>query len=107
MRCQLNNRHNFFQSATAKYSPSKIQSHGDPPTTRFRKTFLEERENAITQKCYCSRSNAKYLHVIDSVRELLISGQGIGSEAYHEFETSTSKDPPCRAAMHVKSVGEL
>ncbi|GFT10157.1 hypothetical protein TNCV_1115801 [Trichonephila clavipes] len=24
---------------------------------------------------------------------------------WHEFEPSTTKDPPCRAAMHVKSVG--
>ncbi|GFS84657.1 hypothetical protein TNCV_4607741 [Trichonephila clavipes] len=24
--------------------------------------------------------------------------------AYHEFELSTTKDPPCREAMHVKSV---
>ncbi|GFS97289.1 hypothetical protein TNCV_1824551 [Trichonephila clavipes] len=33
------------------------------------------------------------------------SGQGIGSWlACHEFEPSTTKDPSCRAAMHVKSV---
>ncbi|GFU89297.1 hypothetical protein TNCV_1078941, partial [Trichonephila clavipes] len=25
----------------------------------------------------------------------------------HEFEACTTKDPPCRAAMHVKSVKEL
>ncbi|GFT05453.1 retrovirus-related Pol polyprotein from transposon 412 [Trichonephila clavipes] len=32
------------------------------------------------------------------------SGQGIGSwQACHEIERSTTKDPPCRAAMHVKS----
>ncbi|GFU81022.1 hypothetical protein TNCV_1277671 [Trichonephila clavipes] len=32
-------------------------------------------------------------------------GQGIGSWlACHEFESSTTKDPPCRGAMHVKSV---
>ncbi|GFV56148.1 hypothetical protein TNCV_1489251 [Trichonephila clavipes] len=31
--------------------------------------------------------------------------QGIGSwQACHEFESSTTKDPPCRAAMRVKSV---
>ncbi|GFT41769.1 hypothetical protein TNCV_4708241 [Trichonephila clavipes] len=33
------------------------------------------------------------------------SGQGIGSwQACHDFEPSTTKDPPCREAMHVKSV---
>ncbi|GFW40837.1 hypothetical protein TNCV_4368851 [Trichonephila clavipes] len=33
------------------------------------------------------------------------SNQGIGSwHAYHEFEPSTTKDPPCKAAMLVKSV---
>ncbi|GFU19118.1 hypothetical protein TNCV_4397191 [Trichonephila clavipes] len=33
------------------------------------------------------------------------SGQGIGSWlACHEFELSTTKDLPCRGAMHVKSV---
>ncbi|GFU55681.1 hypothetical protein TNCV_1649901 [Trichonephila clavipes] len=33
------------------------------------------------------------------------SGQGIGAwQACHEFKPSTTKDPPCRAAMHVKSV---
>ncbi|GFW10947.1 hypothetical protein TNCV_4459221 [Trichonephila clavipes] len=33
------------------------------------------------------------------------SGEGIGSSyACNEFETSTTKDPPCREAMHVKSV---
>ncbi|GFW91575.1 uncharacterized protein TNCV_4499951 [Trichonephila clavipes] len=33
------------------------------------------------------------------------SGQGIRYWlACHEFELSTTKDPPCRAAMHVKSV---
>ncbi|GFV06147.1 hypothetical protein TNCV_650031 [Trichonephila clavipes] len=32
-------------------------------------------------------------------------GQGIGSwQICHEFDPSTTKDPPCRAAMHVKSV---
>ncbi|GFU73807.1 hypothetical protein TNCV_554351 [Trichonephila clavipes] len=32
-------------------------------------------------------------------------GQGIGSwQAYHEFEPSTTTDPLCRGAMHVKSV---
>ncbi|GFU83799.1 hypothetical protein TNCV_1694691 [Trichonephila clavipes] len=32
-------------------------------------------------------------------------GQGIGSWlACHEFEASTTKDPSCREAMHVKSV---
>ncbi|GFS89697.1 hypothetical protein TNCV_3787371 [Trichonephila clavipes] len=36
------------------------------------------------------------------------SGQGIGSwQACHEFKPLTTKDPPCRAAMHVKSVLEL
>ncbi|GFT83947.1 hypothetical protein TNCV_2020251 [Trichonephila clavipes] len=35
----------------------------------------------------------------------LPSGQGIGSwQACHECKSSTTKDPPCRAAMHVKSV---
>ncbi|GFW90872.1 hypothetical protein TNCV_2418651 [Trichonephila clavipes] len=33
------------------------------------------------------------------------SGQSIGSwVACHEFEPSTTEDPPCRGAMHVKSV---
>ncbi|GFV67865.1 uncharacterized protein TNCV_926311 [Trichonephila clavipes] len=33
------------------------------------------------------------------------SGQGIGSWlACHKLEPSTAKDPPCRGAMHVKSV---
>ncbi|GFU29753.1 hypothetical protein TNCV_4745781 [Trichonephila clavipes] len=33
------------------------------------------------------------------------SGQGIGSWLVcHEFEPSTTKDPPCRTAMHAKSV---
>ncbi|GFV78575.1 hypothetical protein TNCV_1888811 [Trichonephila clavipes] len=35
----------------------------------------------------------------------LPSGQNIGSWlACHEFEPSTIKDPPCRGAIHVKSV---
>ncbi|GFT21843.1 hypothetical protein TNCV_3179501 [Trichonephila clavipes] len=35
-------------------------------------------------------------------------GQGIESWlAYLEFEPSATKDPPCRAAMHVKSIREL
>ncbi|GFW81922.1 hypothetical protein TNCV_2885961 [Trichonephila clavipes] len=33
------------------------------------------------------------------------SGKDIGSwQAFHEFEPSTTKHPPCRGAMHVKSV---
>ncbi|GFU57002.1 hypothetical protein TNCV_1778761 [Trichonephila clavipes] len=33
------------------------------------------------------------------------SGQGIGSWlASHEFEPSTTKDPPCKGAMHVRAV---
>ncbi|GFU74230.1 hypothetical protein TNCV_4168211 [Trichonephila clavipes] len=36
------------------------------------------------------------------------SGQGIGSwQACHEFVLSTTKDPPCREAMHVKSLNVL
>ncbi|GFX83128.1 hypothetical protein TNCV_4987221 [Trichonephila clavipes] len=35
----------------------------------------------------------------------LPSGQGIGScLACHKFEPGTTKDPPCRGRMHVKSV---
>ncbi|GFY12021.1 uncharacterized protein TNCV_4975211 [Trichonephila clavipes] len=34
--------------------------------------------------------------------------QGIRSrQACHEFELSTIKDPPCREAMHVKSIKSL
>ncbi|GFU76181.1 hypothetical protein TNCV_550381, partial [Trichonephila clavipes] len=33
------------------------------------------------------------------------SDKGIGSwQAGHEFQPSTTKDPPCWGAMHVKSV---
>ncbi|GFX92043.1 hypothetical protein TNCV_5005071 [Trichonephila clavipes] len=28
----------------------------------------------------------------------------VDNQRCHEFEPSTTKDPPCRAAMHVKSV---
>ncbi|GFS49935.1 hypothetical protein TNCV_821991 [Trichonephila clavipes] len=39
---------------------------------------------------------------------VVASGQGTGSwEACHEFEPSTTKDPPCRGAMHIKSVERL
>ncbi|GFY17170.1 hypothetical protein TNCV_1089461 [Trichonephila clavipes] len=34
-------------------------------------------------------------------RVVLVSERGL---LCHEFEPSTTKDPPCRAAMHVKSV---
>ncbi|GFY35424.1 hypothetical protein TNCV_195171 [Trichonephila clavipes] len=36
----------------------------------------------------------------------LLNGQGLGSSlACHEFEPSTTKDPPCRGALYVKFVG--
>ncbi|GFU83547.1 hypothetical protein TNCV_4218071 [Trichonephila clavipes] len=70
------------------------------------RTRLSDKRNLYFMKEICVPS----FH--DCTSNSLVMEMGCGSpvvniqpwQACHEFDPSTTKDPPCRAAMHVKSV---
>ncbi|GFV70983.1 hypothetical protein TNCV_2355271 [Trichonephila clavipes] len=69
-------------------------------------TTPHQRERTIghlTDLTYIAPLQGMSLMILGGLR--YPSGQGIGSwQACHEFEPSTPKDPPCRAAMPVKTI---
>ncbi|GFV66078.1 uncharacterized protein TNCV_2891481 [Trichonephila clavipes] len=87
----------------------RFNVHRCPTRWVFSGTGLEPvTKQATVRYLYHSATTATTLsqHTWRYVNERLWypSGQGIGSWlACHEFEPSTTKDPPCRGEMHVKS----
>ncbi|GFV36691.1 protein GVQW3 [Trichonephila clavipes] len=94
---------------------------GRPSTSRNEDKITQVKAVVPSDRCLTIRELAQDCHIsVGSCDEILrkdlnmlrVSG-GRGSRVVevsdrglpcHEFEPSTTKDPPCRAAMHVKTV---
>ncbi|GFV52896.1 hypothetical protein TNCV_2875641 [Trichonephila clavipes] len=70
------------------------------------KALFKDKMEEIMDFCLKNKSNGTSTHLPHHIfcrgsRVVWVSDRGLPC---HEFEPSTTKDPPCRAAMHVKSV---
>ncbi|GFW56852.1 complement C3 [Trichonephila clavipes] len=80
---------------------TNITSNNDAAFSEVLK--FDEKNSHILKNIKTQSSSFPDMHSVQWLRYL--SGQDIGSWlASHEFEPSTTKDPPCRGAMQVKSV---
>ncbi|GFX00921.1 hypothetical protein TNCV_4578871 [Trichonephila clavipes] len=78
------------------------QVENDMPRNRFQKlkSYLHFVDDGTVNR-YVQDRSFKGFRLPTCAREVKVSDRGL---SYHELDPSTTKDTPCRGAMHVKSV---
>ncbi|GFW78882.1 kinectin [Trichonephila clavipes] len=103
----MKNRHDFHEGDRVwlwnpkrrKGLSPKLQTNWEGPYT-----VLKRLNDVVVQIQNLPQPNPKIPPPV-SRRAAVAQWLGIQPwQACHEFDPSTTKDPPCRAAMHVKSV---